>query len=71
MHHDHTHQCSLGRIHQDADASIGMELEADEQGYLLEASFDDEAVRTIAAAESIELTLYIIVFSPSLLSKPL
>ena len=34
----------------------GMELEADEQGYLLEASFDDEAVRTIAAAESIELT---------------
>jgi tRNA 2-thiouridine synthesizing protein E len=34
----------------------GVELEADDQGYLLEAVFDDEAVRVIAAAENIELT---------------
>ena len=34
----------------------GVELEADEQGFLLEPVFDDEAVRVIAAAESIELT---------------
>ena len=34
----------------------GVDLEADEQGYLLEPVFDDEAVRVIAAAESIELT---------------
>ena len=34
----------------------GVELEADDQGYLLEAVFDDEAVRVIAAAENIVLT---------------
>ena len=34
----------------------GVALEADEQGFLLEPNFDDEAVRTIAAAEGIELT---------------
>ena len=34
----------------------GAELEADEQGFLLEPVFDDEAVRVIAAAENIELT---------------
>ena len=34
----------------------GTELETDAEGYLLEASFDDEAVRTIAAAEGIALT---------------
>ena len=34
----------------------GMNYEADDQGYLLEPVFDDEAVRVIAAAESIELT---------------
>lgn len=34
----------------------GTELETDAEGYLLEASFDDEVVRTIAAAEGIALT---------------
>jgi tRNA 2-thiouridine synthesizing protein E len=34
----------------------GVEYEADDQGYLVEPLFDDEAVRVIAAAESIELT---------------
>ena len=34
----------------------GAELEADEQGFLLEPSFDEETVRVIAAAENIELT---------------
>ena len=34
----------------------GNELEADEQGFLLEADFGDEVVRVIAAAEGIELT---------------
>lgn len=34
----------------------GKELETDAEGYLLEANFDDEAVRVIAAAEGIELT---------------
>ena len=34
----------------------GVDLEADEQGYLLEPVFDDEAVRVIAAAEQITLT---------------
>lgn len=34
----------------------GAELETDAEGYLLEANFDDEAVRVIAAAEGIELT---------------
>jgi tRNA 2-thiouridine synthesizing protein E len=34
----------------------GVDLEADDQGYLLEAVFDDEAVRVIAAAEGIVLT---------------
>ena len=33
-----------------------VDLEADEQGYLLEPVFDDEAVRVIAAAEQITLT---------------
>lgn len=32
------------------------ELETDDQGYLTEPRFDDEVVRTIAAAEGIELT---------------
>lgn len=34
----------------------GVEHEADDQGYLVEAVFEDEAVRVIAAAEGIELT---------------
>lgn len=34
----------------------GAELEADDQGFLLEPVFDDDAVRAIAAAENIELT---------------
>ena len=35
----------------------GVELEADADGYLLEANFTDEAVEAIAAAEGIALTL--------------
>ena len=34
----------------------GVEHEADDQGYLVEPDFDDEAVRVIAAAEGITLT---------------
>ncbi len=34
----------------------GVEHEADDQGYLLEPVFDDEAVHVIAAAEGITLT---------------
>jgi tRNA 2-thiouridine synthesizing protein E len=34
----------------------GVELAADEQGYLLEPNYDGEAVKVIAAAEGIELT---------------
>lgn len=34
----------------------GVDLEADELGYLLEPVFEDEAVRVIAAAENIDLT---------------
>ncbi len=34
----------------------GTELQTDEQGYLLEADFGEEAVRVIAAAEGITLT---------------
>ena len=34
----------------------GTELETDAEGYLLEANFDDDVVRTIAAAEGIALT---------------
>jgi tRNA 2-thiouridine synthesizing protein E len=34
----------------------GVELEADDQGYLIEPSFEEETVRVIAAAEGIELT---------------
>ena len=34
----------------------GTELETDEQGYLLEPDYSDEAVRVIAAAEGIALT---------------
>lgn len=34
----------------------GTEYEADEQGFLLEPLFDDEAVRVIAQAENITLT---------------
>jgi tRNA 2-thiouridine synthesizing protein E len=34
----------------------GNELEADDQGFLLEADYRDEVVRVIAAAENIELT---------------
>src|SRR5450756_306662 len=34
----------------------GVELEADEQGFLLEANFSDEVVRAIAAAEGVEPT---------------
>jgi tRNA 2-thiouridine synthesizing protein E len=34
----------------------GVELEADADGYLLEANFTDEAVEAIAAAEGITLT---------------
>jgi tRNA 2-thiouridine synthesizing protein E len=33
-----------------------VELETDDQGYLLEPSFDDEVVKVIAAAEGIGLT---------------
>ena len=34
----------------------GIELETDEQGFLLEADFSDEVVKVIAAAEQIDLT---------------
>ena len=34
----------------------GVELEADEQGFLLEANFGEEVVRVIAAAEGVEPT---------------
>jgi tRNA 2-thiouridine synthesizing protein E len=34
----------------------GIELETDDQGYLLEPGYSDEVVRVIAAAENIELT---------------
>ena len=34
----------------------GVELQADEQGFLLEPDYRDEAVKVIAAAEGIELT---------------
>ena len=34
----------------------GVELETDDQGFVLEASFDDEVVKVIAAAEGIGLT---------------
>ncbi len=34
----------------------GVELETDEQGYLIEPDFGDDIVRVIAAAENIELT---------------
>ena len=34
----------------------GVELEADEQGFLLEPNYSDEAVKVIAAAEGIALT---------------
>lgn len=34
----------------------GIELEADDLGYLVEPSYDDETVRVIAAIENIELT---------------
>ena len=34
----------------------GRELDTDDQGYLLEADYDDATVRTIAAAEGIALT---------------
>jgi TusE/DsrC/DsvC family sulfur relay protein len=34
----------------------GVDLETDEQGFLLEAVFDDDAARVIAAAEKIDLT---------------
>ena len=34
----------------------GIELETDDQGYLLEPDYSDEVVRVIAAAENIELT---------------
>lgn len=34
----------------------GVELEADDEGYLLEPNFSDEAVRVIAAADGVELT---------------
>ena len=34
----------------------GIELEADADGYLLEANFTDEAVEAIAAAEGVALT---------------
>ncbi len=34
----------------------GVQHEADDQGYLVEPDFDDEAVRVIAAAEGIALT---------------
>ncbi|HEY8905104.1 MAG TPA: TusE/DsrC/DsvC family sulfur relay protein [Rhodoferax sp.] len=34
----------------------GVDHDTDEQGYLIDPVFDDEAVRVIAAAENIELT---------------
>lgn len=34
----------------------GVELEADEQGFLLEADFSEEVVKAIAAAEEVQLT---------------
>lgn len=34
----------------------GVELEADEQGFLLQADLGEEVVRVIAAAEAVELT---------------
>lgn len=34
----------------------GIELAADDQGYLLEANYSDEAARAIAAAEGVALT---------------
>lgn len=34
----------------------GVECEADEQGYLMEPNFDDEAVKVIAQAEGLALT---------------
>lgn len=34
----------------------GVDLESDDQGFLLEPAYDEEAVRVIAAAEGIELT---------------
>ena len=34
----------------------GVELAADEQGFLLEADFGEEAVKVIAAAEEVQLT---------------
>jgi tRNA 2-thiouridine synthesizing protein E len=34
----------------------GVELETDEQGFLLEANFSDEVVQVIAAAEAVQLT---------------
>lgn len=34
----------------------GVELETDEQGFLLEANFSEEVVRVIAAAEGVEPT---------------
>ncbi len=34
----------------------GVELQADEQGFLLEADFSEEVVKTIAAAEDVQLT---------------
>ena len=34
----------------------GVEVEANDEGYLLEADFGEDAVRVIAAAEGIELT---------------
>ena len=34
----------------------GIELETDEQGYLLEPDYGDDVVKVIAAAENIELT---------------
>lgn len=36
--------------------AAGNELETDAEGYLLEASFEDETVNSIAASEGIELT---------------
>src|SRR3990170_1102222 len=34
----------------------GVELETDDQGFLVEANFSDEAVKVIAAAEDVQLT---------------
>lgn len=34
----------------------GVELEADDQGYLIEPNYEEETVRVIAGAEGIELT---------------